>query len=489
MFVLNKIKIKGIYCINLITPATVFSYAVLYSTLLLYLNEVMKYSKHQSNSIVATFIAFNFLLHLFSGYLGGRWFGNKHLLFIALSAQYVGSLLLHHNYLYIGLSFFLIGCGFSVTSLNCLLAEQFDLKDQKREKAFFLNYASLNVGSFLGFLVGGYFYSSHNLNSLFQINTYASLTALLLLLLLGKNIKTVALSTNFKQQTTNFLIGASIIILLFLFVLLGFYFENRINNVLIITGLIIAGYLAIQAKRSTNPEEKNKLYVFLLFLVAALFFWTLYFIAPMALIFFLKSNVRHTLFGYEIPPQWFMNLDTLMVIIFSPILAQLFQHLRKKGILIPTSKKFSFALLAISISYLLMYLGIKRADSSGLVSLSWLVLYYLLQSWGELLIAPTGYAMIGQFAPQHLRGIMMGTWMMVCGIAAILSHHVSNAMTIENTNNPLVTNSDYLLVFGKLGLYAIACSLFLFFLSKKIDTLIETKEGALNPIVECELRS
>lgn len=471
---MNKLKINGIYCINALTATTVFSYAILYSTLSLYLSETMKYSKHHSNYVVGIFIAFNFLLHLFAGYLGGRLLSNKQLLFIALGSQCIGCMLLQGNCLYTGLSFFLIGCGFGITSLNCLLTEQFESTDQRREKAFFLNYAALNFGSFLGFLVSGYYYSSHNFNWLFQINTYASFAALSMLLVLSKHIETGVVSSNLKKPRTNFLISTSIITLLLLFVLLGFYVVNTLNRVVIIASLLTVAYLVFQAKKSRHNSEKNKIYVFLLFLFTAIFFWTLYFIGPMAFIFFLKNNVKNTILGYTIPPQWFMNFDTSMIIIFSPILAQLFQYLNKRGLPISISKKFSFALLSMSIAYLLLYLGIKSADTSGLVGLNWVFLYYLFQSWGELLIAPVGYSMIGQLAPKRLQGVMMGTWMMVCGIATILSYHVSNAMTIENTNNPLITNSDYLLVFGKLGLYAILSSIFLLFLSKKIDPLVET---------------
>lgn len=190
----------------------------------------------------------------------------------------------------------------------------------------------------------------------------------------------------------------------------------------------------------------------------------------------LKNNVRHTIFGYEIPPQWYLNFDTLLIIIFSPVIAQFFQYLQKKGIIISTAKKFSFGLLAIALSYLLMYLGIKKADQSGFITINWIFLYYLLQSIGELLIAPTGYAMVGQLASQRLQGIMMGTWMMVCGVATIFSHYVSNAMTIENTNNPLITNSNFLHVFGKLGLYAMVSGSLLFLVSKKINSFIETDD-------------
>jgi POT family proton-dependent oligopeptide transporter/mRNA interferase RelE/StbE len=310
-----------------------------------------------------------------------------------------------------------------------------------------------------------------------------------LFLLLRKNIRIVAVSKNLKKRSTHAFIGLSILILLFLFVLLGFYFENTINNVIILASLLAVIYITTQAKNSTNNKEKDKLYVFLLFLGSAIFFWTLYFIGPMALLFFLKNNVRHTIGGYEIPPQWFMNFDTLLIILFSPILAHLFQYLRKRGLFISTTKKFSFALLAISTSYLFMYLGINRADASGLISLNWVFLYYLLQSLGELLIAPTGYAMIGQLAPQKHQGIMMGMWMMACGIATILSSHVSDAMTIGNTNNPLVTNNSYLLVFGKLGLYAMASGIFLLFLSNKIDALLVSDESDLKQVTELQLRS
>ena len=37
----------------------------------------------------------------------------------------------------------------------------------------------------------------------------------------------------------------------------------------------------------------------------------------------------------------------------------------------------------------------------------------MLQSIGELLISPIGYAMIGKLAPRQYQGVMMGSWMLV----------------------------------------------------------------------------
>ena len=48
-------------------------------------------------------------------------------------------------------------------------------------------------------------------------------------------------------------------------------------------------------------------------------------------------------------------------------------------------------------------------------------LSYVLQSIGELLLMPVGYAMIGKLAPKQYQGIMMGSWMLVTGLASLFA--------------------------------------------------------------------
>jgi POT family proton-dependent oligopeptide transporter len=45
----------------------------------------------------------------------------------------------------------------------------------------------------------------------------------------------------------------------------------------------------------------------------------------------------------------------------------------------------------------------------------------VLQSIGELLLMPVGYAMIGKLAPKQYQGIMMGSWMLVTGLASLFA--------------------------------------------------------------------
>ncbi|MEB0284887.1 MFS transporter, partial [Sphingomonas sp. 10B4] len=70
--------------------------------------------------------------------------------------------------------------------------------------------------------------------------------------------------------------------------------------------------------------------------------------------------------------------------------------------------QFALALLLIGGGFLVLPLGIWLAPADGMVAFKWLFISYILQSLGELLISPVGYAMIGRLAPTKYQGVMMG---------------------------------------------------------------------------------
>jgi dipeptide/tripeptide permease len=149
-----------------------------------------------------------------------------------------------------------------------------------------------------------------------------------------------------------------------------------------------------------------------------------------------------------------------------------FDRLRKQNITISISRQFVFSLFFIALSFLMLALGILDSDTEGLISMSWIVAHYILQSIGELLIAPVGFAMIGHIAPEKLQGLMMGIWMMVSGISATLSHYFSNLMTKSESINPLISNEHYMNVFSQLGLYALLGAFILWLFSNTVEKSI-----------------
>jgi POT family proton-dependent oligopeptide transporter len=117
------------------------------------------------------------------------------------------------------------------------------------------------------------------------------------------------------------------------------------------------------------------------------------------------------------------------------------------------------------------------ADANGYTNFNWILACYILQSIGELFISPIGYAMVGQLAPIRLRGLMMGMWMMVIGIAAILSDQFSK-IALGSTENasPLVTNASYSHTFGMLGWSAIIAGVLLFVFIPYLGRLTQEKK-------------
>jgi POT family proton-dependent oligopeptide transporter len=138
--------------------------------------------------------------------------------------------------------------------------------------------------------------------------------------------------------------------------------------------------------------------------------------------------------------------------------------------------------MLIGTAFAILPVGISFADAQGLVNFNWILASYILQSIGELFISPIGYAMVGQLAPLRLRGLMMGMWMMITGIAAISSDHFSKmALGSVQTTDPLITNASYSHTFGMLGWTAIGAGVVLLIAVPVISRLTHEKRPNQNP--------
>src|SRR3990167_3289092 len=70
------------------------SFAVLYATLVLYMKGQLLFSDSEANLIAGVYFAYNFALHLLSGYFGGRLFSYRGLVVTGVFFQLIGCLFL-----------------------------------------------------------------------------------------------------------------------------------------------------------------------------------------------------------------------------------------------------------------------------------------------------------------------------------------------------------------------------------------------------------
>ena len=158
-------------------------FAVFYSTLVLYATKHLHLPVKYATALMGVFGAFNYGLHLFGGYLGGRFLSNRNLFVGSMGLQVIGCGCVAFGTLpslYVGLALFLTGSGLNVTCINMMLTQRFTPDDPRREGAFLWNYAGMNVGFFVGFSVAGYFQATESYSSLFIFATLGNFMAIIL---------------------------------------------------------------------------------------------------------------------------------------------------------------------------------------------------------------------------------------------------------------------------------------------------------------------
>lgn len=485
---LTKDKLQGMRTLFVIQIFSTLSFSVLYSTLVLYTTKGLQLGADTAVAITGSFVAFNYFLHLLGGFIGGRFLSYRLLFSISMIFQTAGCIILsltNLDSLYWGIAIFLTGCGLNVTCVNCMLTQLFEAHDKNRESAFLWNYSGMNIGFLIGFTMSGIFQIYQNYSALFLIAGASNIVTLLITLFNWKYLKDVGTHlthANVSKQFRLGIVGVAILLVLSLALRWLVHHSNFSNEFILIVGALMFLVIAGIAFQQRIKEAGKKIWAYFILSLASLVFWTLYQMAPMGLTLFVLHNVDRIVLGFTVPPQWLLNINTIIIILSGPTLAYVCKVLRSKGYIIRIPVQFAIALLLIGIGFAILPVGIHFSNAKGISGFSWVVISYVLQSLGEILLSPIGYAMIGQLIPSKLQGLMMGTWLMISGVAATLSNFFSQ-MGFDKTklSNPLETNGTFSATFSILGWSAIIAGGALFALYPFLKKLIQEKTSHLDP--------
>src|SRR5438132_1456424 len=240
----------------------------------------------------------------------------------------------------------------------------------------------------------------------------------------------------------------------------------------------VALFLIYITVRHSDRREQRNMTAYLILTIGSLMFWSLYQMAPSGLMLFAVNNVNLMVGPVKIQPQWIQNINTICIVIGGPLLASLFTRMRARGWRIDIPKQFAASLLLMAVAFLILPLGIKLAGADGKSAFVWLFLSYVLQSIGELLIMPIGYAMIGKLAPRQYQGVMMGSWMLVTGLASLFAGDFSGMIPEPTGTTAFATNPGYAKLFAELGAGSLAVGIALVVLIPFLRKLISDKADA-----------
>jgi POT family proton-dependent oligopeptide transporter len=373
----------------------------------------------------------------------------------------------------------LTGSGLNVTCLNMMLTQRFKPDDVRRESAFLWNYAGMNVGFFIGFTAAGHYQNTKSYSALFTFATIGNVIAILICIAFWKTLAdrdTPLLEADPGKFRRRFMAGIAILVGLVPVVWFLLQHPHGTERLVKVISAAVALALAWLTLKHRDLRERKNMTAYLILTIGSLVFWALYQMAPSGLQLFAVHNVDRNVWGIEIAPQWIQNINTVVIVVGGPVMSALFTRLRARGWNIDVPKQFAASLVLMGLGFLALPLGIAFADGKGMSAFTWLFVSYVLQSIGELLISPVGYAMIGKLAPRQYQGIMMGAWMLVTGLASVFAGDFSSMVPEPTEGSALLTNAAYSKLFAELGCGSLVVGVLLAALYPFLRKLISDEE-------------
>ena len=169
-----------------------------------------------------------------------------------------------------------------------------------------------------------------------------------------------------------------------------------------------------------SAERKNLVLLALLFIGAAAF-WSGFDQSASSLSIFARDYTDLSVSGYIIPIGWLQFANPIFVVIFAPIFAGTWMHLARRNLNPSLPIKFALGLVLMAISFMVMLYAVELAIVSSPVGMRWLIITYLLQTWGELALSPVGLAAFSKYSPKKYIGQMFGLWFTASAIGGVLA--------------------------------------------------------------------
>lgn len=128
---------------------------------------------------------------------------------------------------------------------------------------------------------------------------------------------------------------------------------------------------------------------------------------------------------WEMPTSFFQSINASFIVIFSPVFALLWPWLGRRNPSTPA--KFGIGVLLLAIGFLVLVIAAQQGES-GKVLPGWLVVTYLMHTFGELFVSPVGLSTATKLAPRRYVSQMMGLWFISISLGNLVGGQVASKL-------------------------------------------------------------
>ncbi|TXE13636.1 peptide MFS transporter [Algoriphagus aquimarinus] len=334
---------------------------------------------------------------------------------------------------FLGLILIVLGTGLLKPNISSIVGQLYPKGSTKRDAGFSIFYMGINIGGFIAPIACGTLatYDMHlgfglaGLGMVFGLIQYKLSGALLEGhgdVPVFETEKEVSSQKKLKSIVTYLGIGlVAVVGVLFMGVI-----PINVSAIAGASGTVIAlvafGYLGyVIAFGGLDKADKNKVGVIAILFLFSAMFWSGFEQAGSTLNLFADRFTDRTILGWEIPTSYFQSVNSLFIIIFAPFFGALWIWLGRRNMEPSSPMKFTFGLLLLAIGFFVMYFATKIAASGDLAAPTWLLITYMLHTFGELSLSPVGLSLVTKLAPKGYGGQMMGIWFLSVALGNLIA--------------------------------------------------------------------
>ena len=407
---------------------------VLYMTIGVVGNPGLGWSNIEANAIYGIYAGMVYFLALPGGWLADNLLGyQKAVLYgaiIIMLGHFTLAIPLEQTFI-LGLALVAVGTGLLKPNISSIVGQLYADDDERRDSGFTVFYMSINIGSMLGFAICGYLgerigwhwgFGAAGIGMLFGVLQYIYFRDKLGEAGLYPNAMSQDRRKALRFWTITTILFFSAIVITGMFGIWNVdpvFFAERFRDFLVVISFIYFGYLFFFAGL-TSSEKKNVLMLLLLFIGAAAF-WSGFDQSAGSLSIFTRDYVNLSFGSFQAPVSWTQFLNPLFVVMFAPFFAYLWIYLGKRNLNPNTPIKFAIGLIFMGLGFIVMLYAVEYALISAPVGVQWLLLTYLLHTFGELVLSPVGLSAFSRYSPKKYLGQMMGLWFLASSLGGVLA--------------------------------------------------------------------
>ena len=397
-----------------------------------------------------------FLFSLPGGWIADRLIGQRRAVYWGGLIIALGNFLLAvpagPSVFYLGLAVIVIGVGLLKPNISAIVGALYEGQPgARRDAGFSIFYMGINLGALLAPFVAGTIGESWNWRAGFFCAGAAMLIGVLQYRMTEHYLGNAGLApqgvTDAERSKgwRNVALGAVVVAVLAVLLYTG-TIPVGITALaqLFASGMVALGFLFfiyVFVFGGLNSDEKKRVALIGVFFLCAALFWAGFEQAATTFNLFAQDYTDRSWLGHlfddnEHPAAWYQSANPIFVVIFAPFFAWLWVELGKRNLDPSSPAKFGLALVLVGIGFLVMMWAAQLVVSTGgKVAPTWLLLTYMLHTFGELCLSPVGLSNVTKLAPKRYVGQMMGTWFLGAAVgnalAGLIGGHVGGAAAAE----------------------------------------------------------